>query len=363
MPWFTKKQFKNQQKQNIAQRVFSRGNLLAVLVITCVPPLLGFLEYLLAGGGHDEFNNSLGYNLLYSFLVTASLFFGASTIIESLNRYLPWKGNVTKRIVVEVLLVFTYTSFTQILILEIMAGTPVFRRELVAMDYFRNVLFSNTITLIVMAIIEGLYFFRNWRESLVAAERLKQEHLQSRFSNLKAQLDPHFMFNSLNVLSSLIRRDPAKAEQFVEDFAQVYRYLLEVKNEMVVPLRDELQFVERYLKLQKIRFETALEVKTHINPEHLNHYLPPLSLQEMIANALKHNVISAERPLKIELLSNGDSLKVRNNLQHLGEKAKSTGIGLQNLRERYHYLGGAEPHFAITDDFYEARLPLLKAEA
>ena len=117
-----------------------------------------------------------------------------------------------------------------------------------------------------MAIIEGIYFFRNWRESLIATERLQKEHLQSNLSNLRAQLDPHFMFNSLNVLSSLIRTDPEKAEQFVDDFARVYRYLLDVKNEMAVPLKDELAFVERLPEFAKDTFQPGFAIPRKHKP-------------------------------------------------------------------------------------------------
>lgn len=349
----------------LLKHAFSRKNLIAVLLISLGPMILGSLEYYLGFTDLEIADFSpiyFLYNLFYSFLVTSSLFFGCAIIIGFLNLKMPWETHFARRIFVEILSIFSYTTLTQYLIIVILEKTPVFILEVTPELIFRNIIFSNAITLIVVAIIEGIYFFRNWRESLVAAERLQKEHLQSNLSNLRAQLDPHFMFNSLNVLSSLIRTDPEKAEKFVDDFARVYRYLLDVKNEMAVPLKDELAFVERYLNLQKIRFNQGLQYRVNINPEHLNLYLPPLSLQEMVGNAIKHNVISTEHPLTLELRSNGSGIVVENNVQQRSSGVESTGIGLKNLRERYRYLSPVAPEFELRDGVYKAHLPLIKPE-
>lgn len=356
---------KNQLDIELVKHPFRRQNLIAVFLISLGPILLGSLEYFLGFSDVEYANFSpehLLYNWVYSFLVTASLFFGCAFIIGFLNKRMPWKNQFSRRIFVEILMIFSYTTLTQYLIILLLEGTPMFIIEVTPELIFRNIIFSNTITLIVVAMIEGIYFFQNWRQSMLAAERLEKEHLQSSLSNLRAQLDPHFMFNSLNVLSTLIRTDPLRAEQFVEDFAKVYRYLLEVKNDMAVPLKDELAFVERYLNLQKIRFHEGLQYHVNINPEHLNLYLPPLSLQEMVGNAIKHNIISREHPLQLRLLSNGKGLIVENNVQSRTSGVISTGVGLQNLRERYRYLSAEEPRFELADGKYKAYLPLIKLE-
>lgn len=350
---------------DLLKRSFSKRRFIAVFLISLGPVMLGSVEHLLGFQQHTIITSKLlliVYNWIYSVLVTGSLYFGCTIIIEFLNRDIPWKGNLSKRILVELLFIFSYTTITQYLIILVLGSTPIFTMEVTNELIFRNIFYSNTITLIVVAIIEGVYFFTNWRETLIAAERLEKENLQSNLANLRAQLDPHFMFNSLNVLSSLIRTDPAKAEQFVDDFAKVYRYLLEVKDEMAVPLKDELLFVERYLNLQKIRFDKGLQYEVRIDPEKLNDYLPPLSLQEMVGNAIKHNVISSERPLKIEINTKDSVLIVKNNVQPRQGKEESTGIGLQNLRERYRYLSSKAPSFELVNGTYLAHLPLIKPE-
>lgn len=351
----------NHQRPILA-KVFSRGNTIAVFAVAIVPVLLGLLQYSV---GSDTYSGNfhqkhLSYNFLYSFLVTASLFYGCAAIITILNRTLPWKGNIRKRLLIEVLAVFTYTSLAQGLILYLLRNTAVFVQELTAKDYFDNILFSNTITLIVVAIIEGIYFFRNWKESLVAAERLQQENIKSQYAGLKSQLDPHFMFNSLNVLSSLIRSNPAKAEKFVDDFAAVYRYLLQVKDEMVVPLGDELEFVRKYLSLQKIRFEEGLQVKISIRDQNQK-YLPPLSLQELVGNAVKHNSFDRSAPLHIELHEENGWVIVENNLRRRAQ-VNGTQTGLHNLRERYKLLSSRQPEFTEVQNQFIAKIPLIEMD-
>lgn len=347
--------------------LWNRNVFLVILAIAVVPPLLSILGYLVTGkvGGSSELSTfqMLG-EALYSFTTTAVLYTGSTLVVNFLNRQLPWKGNVVKRILVEALMVFGFASLAQFGIISLFhrlflqqTGVP-----LDAELYFHNILFGNTITLIVVVIIEGVYFFRRWKESILAAERLEKENVQSQFANLRAQLDPHFMFNSLNVLSSLIKKDPQKAEQFVEDFAKVYRYVLDVKDEMVVPLSRELQFIDAYLNLQKIRFGEGLKVCKNVNGVHLSQYVPPLSLQEMVNNAIKHNEVSQEKPLEIRITSNGSGILVSNNLQPRNEKMHSTGLGLENLRQRYKLLSVDEPEFQVRDHEYVARIPLIGEE-
>ena len=349
--------------------VFCKRNYYTILVVGLFPPLFGTLQYL--GGLSNDFHISewTAYdgllNVAYSFLVTATMVFSVTGIIAILNQLMPWKGNVTKRVFTEVLLVLIAAASAQSLILVLLEGTDMLYRgrPLTGPDYLQNIIFTTTITIIAAAILEGNYFFQNWRESLVATERLQKQHAESQLANLRNQLDPHFMFNSLNVLSSLIAKDPPQAERFVEKFAQVYRYLLEVRNETVVPLREEWAFVQNYLDLQQLRFKEGLQVSSNLDPTYLNHYLPPLSLQEVVSNAIKHNSIDKEQPLSLSISINENFLEVRNTLNLRPKALTSTGIGLENLKERYALLSTQKPEFNLNGKAYLARLPLLKADA
>jgi len=342
-------------------------DIITVLCIAIVPPTLNVLQ--LYFGSLDAEDGGITVEacsvyFLNSLIVTASLFYGCRFIFEWFNKNMPWDKNGVKRILPEVLVIFTYTTLAQIVIVWLFSGTVLYDyQKATPAIYFDNVLFGNTITLIVVAIIEGVYLFRRWKESIVHAEKLKSESIKSQFDSLKAQLDPHFMFNSLNVLSSLIRKDPEKAEQFIDDFAKVYRYVLDVKNEMVVPLHRELQVLDSYLNLQKIRFGEGIVIKRDIRSEHLDQYVPPLSLQELVSNAIKHNEASVKNPLIIEIRSLEQGVSIENNLQLRSEKVASTGTGLTNLKERYRLLTSHRPNFRILDHCYKAEIPLIQEEA
>lgn len=341
---------------------------LGVVVISIFPIALSLIRYYGFGTwnihSYEPTPMTFVVGGMFSVITTATLYFGCTRIIDRLKVRFPWNQGVVKRLVIEVVVIFSFASVAQFIIIKSFDGSAFYNYTYITNEQlFENILFGNTITLIVVAILESVYFFRQWSTSLVETEQLKRQQVQSQYESLKSQLDPHFLFNSLNVLSSLIRKDPKIAEQFVDEFARIYRYVLDVKDEMVVPLRHELQFLDSFMFLQQIRFGNALELHKNISAAHLDHYVPPLSLQELVSNAIKHNEVSADRPLIISIESTDDGLRVTNNLQRRTDRVVSTGLGLQNLRERYRILTAHEPDFRILDREYRADLPLIEAEA
>ncbi len=196
------------------------------------------------------------------------------------------------------------------------------------------------------------------RLELLTAQQEKEQIL-SRFETLKNQLNPHFLFNSLNVLSSLVHDDPEVAEGFIAKLTRVYRYVLDLKNEDLVPLERELSFAESFIFLHQIRFGNNLRWYVEVSREVHYRQVPPLTLQLLIENAIKHNIISQAQPLTVELFVEQDTIIVRNTYQPRPHEVESTGIGLQNLRERYRYLTSLEPTFRVEGNYYTARVPLL----
>lgn len=195
-------------------------------------------------------------------------------------------------------------------------------------------------------------------ELLLKTAQQERAAVQSQFEALKNQINPHFLFNSMNVLSSLIALSPPKAIEFTNQFSKVYRTLLERGNELIIPLRQELEFVESFLFLQKMRFED-LEVKLTLPEKFLNACLPPFALQLLIENAIKHNIISEEKPLKINVFIDDDYLVVSNPLQLRGFSADSMGIGLLNLKARYEMITRQLPEFGKVGNEFIARIPLI----
>ena len=190
--------------------------------------------------------------------------------------------------------------------------------------------------------------------------KLQKENLQSQFDVLKQQVNPHFLFNSLNVLTSLIRLDPELAEKFTEHLAKVYRYVLENKDNELVTLCTEMSFLDAYIFLINIRFMDKVQVNIRIPEEKRNNRIIPLAMQLLIENAIKHNAMSKKSPLVIDIfIDNDDHLNVVNNLQEREAHMTSTGVGLKNIQNRYKLLNNTVPTFEKTNTHFVARIPLV----
>ncbi len=195
---------------------------------------------------------------------------------------------------------------------------------------------------------------------LIKATQQEKAQLLAQFETLKNQISPHFLFNSMNALASLIASNPPQAIAFTGHFSKVYRTMLEIGSETLISLREELEFVKSFVFLQQMRFAENLRVQITIPNERLNDCLPPFALQLLVENAIKHNVISDDKPLAISIYTEADSLIVRNNLQRRGTAEPSTGIGLKNLMARYAYLTSQTPVFGEVGADYVARVPLIQ---
>lgn len=203
-------------------------------------------------------------------------------------------------------------------------------------------------------------------EKVQLAERnrlLESENILVQFETLKTQVSPHFLFNSLSALTSLIKTDPEKAMQFTKEFSKIFRSTLELKEKNLITLKEELEHVKSYLYLQKMRFDSNLITHISIDSEYLNDYLPPFSLQMVIENAIKHNIITIESPLTIEIFAKNDFLIVTNNLQPRQITEDSTKTGVKNITSRYKYISALEPTFEIVDTLFYVKLPLIKEES
>jgi len=190
--------------------------------------------------------------------------------------------------------------------------------------------------------------------------RVQKENLQSQFDVLKQQVNPHFLFNSLNVLTSLIRLEPELAEKFTEHLSKVYRYVLENKDNELVKLSTELDFLHAYIFLLNIRFMDKIKVNINISEDNESCMIIPLALQLLIENAIKHNAMSKKSPLVIDIFIDKNSfLNVVNNLQERGTQMVSTGVGLKNIMNRYRLLNNLSPEFEKTNEQFIARIPLI----
>jgi two-component system LytT family sensor kinase len=228
---------------------------------------------------------------------------------------------------------------------------------------FRKHAVSVTILVLCLPYYESSYYFGQLQEALLEAEQLKKEQVQSQLEMLKSQVNPHFLFNSLNTLASLIPEEPDLAVDFVRKLSKVYRYILEIRDFHTVPLQKELSALKAYHFLLQIRFGESLNVKIDIPDRYLNEHILPLSLQMLIENAVKHNILSVHKPLWIEVFISNGRVIVRNNLQRKNQQTDSTGLGLQNIQNRYQLLGSQPVDVIVTTQSFSVSLPLLGQSA
>ncbi len=219
---------------------------------------------------------------------------------------------------------------------------------------------SLTVCFFVMTIYESMFFYSQLQKAMLEQEALKREHIISQLEGLKNQVNPHFLFNSMNTLAQLIPEDSGRAVKFVEKLSKVYRYILEIKDQKVISLQEEVRFVNAYLFLLKERFEDNLKVEIDIPEERMQDKVLPLSLQMLIENAIKHNVISKQRPLSITVKTDNGHLHVENNLQLKNQVMNSTKMGLQNIRKRYRFFTDSTVIVMETKDLFAVSLPLLE---
>jgi len=209
---------------------------------------------------------------------------------------------------------------------------------------------------------EGIYSLQKWKQTNLEKEALRKTNLQSQLNSLKSQINPHFLFNSLNSLSALITENPAQAELFVDEISSVYRYLLRNNEDKLTPLSEEMNFIESYVHLLRTRYGSGLRVQTNVDRLHEDYLLPPLTLQILVENAVKHNMILAESPLQIDIYIENEELIVQNNLQRKTTKIDSNQIGLANILAKYTLLGNYQVLVQDDEDYFTVRLPLLRAQ-
>lgn len=333
--------------------------------------LLGALLIFLFGGTmnmvvfcdnciEDPFLFSYNFWLSFSYSGIAWVFFwkGSEFLVDFWDLYIPWVDSPVKRFLASVFSIIVLVLIA-VWVLDLFFDLVILGKTWTETLKSTGAPFWPTlgITLGINVFMHGRGFLIAWRQAAIDNEKLKTEQIASQFKSLKNQVNPHFLFNSLNALSSLVYEDQDRAVEFIRKLSQVYRYVLENKDEEVVALEKEMAFVESFIFLQKIRFGDNLKVTIENSNPSL--FVPPLAIQILVENAIKHNVISEKDPLSINVEINSEGCIVRNSLKE--KKVKdSTGIGLQNLKDRYHYLSDREVVVTKENEIFEVKLPLLK---
>ncbi len=327
---------------------------LSLLIALLTVPLHGFpaLPHLLV---------SLGVSLYF----TTALWLGNRALWGWLLRRLPHVDQTPRRLAALAAASVVFTAVATLLL-----RLPL-RWLLPAYFKFKGpreglaIAFNLLPTLVVLTLYESIYFFQQWKLNLRRVDQLAQARTQAQLDALAQQLDPHFLFNSLNTLAALIDPADEPAQRYVEGLADVYRYVLLSRERPTVPLAEEMAFVQTYLALQKVRFRENVRVSYALPPAALARRVAPLSVQLLVENALKHNEASQARPLHLRLTADADgtALRVENTWQpRAAGLAPGTGTGLANVRQRYALLGASQP-VAVEQaaGIFAVTLPLLPA--
>jgi sensor histidine kinase YesM len=294
-----------------------------------------------------------------SVLIGGSFMLGIKWMIRILDRKFPWLQFPLKRLIVQF---FVTIGLSVVIIVLAIFLTSLLWHQKMNSDFFIEtgsfmVKVAFTFVFLGSLISNAILFFKNWKEAAVQQEKLKREQLALQYETLKSQVNPHFLFNNLNSLTSLISSNPDKAIDFVKKLSEVYRYVLDQKNNELVSLELELKFLESYVFLQKIRFESNLDVQITVQAG--NFKVIPLSIQMLVENAIKHNEISDKNPLIIRIFSTEDGyLTVVNKLQKkVG--SEGSGSGIENIKERYQFFTDKKVMIAESNGDFVVRIPLL----
>lgn len=290
-------------------------------------------------------------------------FFGCvvKVIDMLLDRVFPFEKNIVRRIAMQfgitlaVLLIVRFTSYFFFRDYLLRQAHFQLTRELWVASIILNILM---VLSIIMAIF-GFHFFRRWREEKLLAAELEKEKALVQYDNLKNQLNPHFLFNSLTSLNSLIYENPQLASEFLQQLSKVFRYVLENKDKNSVTVLTEVSFVTNYVELMKTRFAGALVVNFSISDEAQDMKIVPVTLQILIENATKHNVTSATQPLVINVYDKGGYLVIENNIQKKHIVETSNGHGLANLKNLYHFISEYEVEVEDDGKVFAVKVPLV----
>lgn len=217
------------------------------------------------------------------------------------------------------------------------------------------------IVITIMILVELSFFLlEKWRFSLAELERFKKENAEFQFESLRSQVNPHFLFNSLNTLSSLVYENQEKAEAFIRELSDVYRYILENRGKELVTLGEEMAVARSYIYLVQLRFDKNLNIKVDIAGQLHQKLIAPLTLQLLIENTVKHNIISQRKPLEVSIYSENNYLVVKNNLQPKVSKDYSSQLGLKNITSRYSFLTNDQALIQETEKEFIVKIPFIE---
>lgn len=336
-------------------KVFFTG-LIVSIVIACV--VIG-IEWLY--GRIVVFDNSFITEIAYYCMYGVVLTLINSAFFDYMNHQVVWKKYAKYRLVLAVIGSISVTMIG-VFFIRLVIATIIEGETFVAFytnEKLKYYVFSLVITMAVSLFFHTIYFYKKSQEKKVKEQKIIAGTASAQFESLKNQIDPHFLFNSLNVLSSLIEENPENAQRFTTSLSKVYRYVLEQKDKELVPVSEELAFAKTYMNLLKMRFENSLFYKMPQEVPNPESKVVPLSLQLLLENTVKHNIVSEQKPLYIRIKIVENNLVIENDLQKKEVLGDRKGVGLQNIINRYGILTHRKVLIEETKNQFSVSLPIL----
>lgn len=299
---------------------------------------------------------ALGASLVECVLLWESVRVG---IVWTRRRY-PRLNQTTPRILVQVAWFIVVTVSQRVFTTYLYDVTRFWGYHLSERAYWVNTLIPFLFTVPLAAIYEGRYLYHQWWVTYYEAEQLKKQALQSQLDSLKAQINPHFLFNTLSALSSLVSENPKQAERFIDELASVYRYVLQTNEQLLTSVANELDFIKAYFHLLQMRFGRSIKLETGVDERYNSYLIPPLTLQLLVENAVKHNAALPNKPLLIRIYTDETgTLFVVNSVCRKQNLVPSNRTGLANITAKYRLLGQPDVVVEQTDDSFQVLVPLI----
>ncbi len=322
---------------------------------------LALLTIRFLSGETVAFDAYLKSFFLYTMLYGLTLFFANAIVFLALDYYFKNDRFTPRRLLIGFVSSFIVSIFT-VFLLRIFEDVVIEGKsfdKFIAEETPANYIVSIIVTIVVSLAMHAFYFYKAYNENRVKEQKIIAGTANAKFESLKNQIDPHFLFNSLNVLSSLIEENPDNAQRFTTSLSKIYRYVLEQKDKELVTVKEELSFAKTYMNLLKMRFENSISYELPENYDNPEAKVVPLSLQLLLENTIKHNVVSENKPLHIKIYIKDNFLVVENNLQKKEVLQDRKGVGLQNIVSRYAILTNRNVLVKQSESEFAVHLPIL----
>jgi two-component system LytT family sensor kinase len=321
------------------------------LLIPLVGIILTLFYFLLAKYNHIQIH---WIYMLHGIIMTAGLWLGCMFIVRFLWDKYPWEKYPVKHLVIEIVVILLYTNLFSFLLYYTFLNLDIIWP---IQNLYMDVVLTNLITLLITSLHEAAEFYKQWKYNFSLSVRLEKDNIEAKYEALKSQVNPHFLFNSLNSLVSLVEEND-KAVEYINNLSDFLRYMLKSNERQLVLVREEVEILGKFLQLQKLRFNENLKIEMDVDEKYFHYSTPPLVLQMLAENCLKHNIISKEKPLTISIRALPGWISVENNFQPKDEH-ESTGQGLRNISERYRFFTTEQVKIYQTNTIFKVSVPLL----